>query len=59
MLEALTGQLYLVTIIAVLVSRLGRRSGAPAGEAESTVRATDATPSMINSKGSSVVVGDE
>jgi hypothetical protein len=27
-LEALTGQLYLVTVIAVLVSNIGRRGGA-------------------------------
>jgi Ion channel len=43
-LEALTGQLYLVTIIAVLVSRLGQRSGTPAETAELPVEATDATP---------------
>ena len=43
-LEALTGQLYLVTIIAVLVSRLGKRSGAPSGAAENPAEATDATP---------------
>ncbi len=43
-LEALTGQLYLVTIIAVLVSRLGERSHTPAEASESPVEATDATP---------------
>ncbi len=43
-LEALTGQLYLVTIIAVLVSRLGPRNATPAVDAESSVEATDTTP---------------
>lgn len=43
-LEALTGQLYLVTIIAVLVSRLGKRPGPQTGAAEHPAEATDATP---------------
>jgi Ion channel len=43
-LEALTGQLYLVIVIAVLVGRLGQRSTLPREASESPVEATDPTP---------------
>jgi hypothetical protein len=43
-LEALTGQLYLVTIIAVLVSRLSGRNPAPTVEAPAVETATPAGP---------------
>jgi hypothetical protein len=43
-LEALTGQPYLVTIIAVLVSRLSGRNPAPTVEAPAVETATPAGP---------------
>ena len=42
--EALTGQLYLVTVVAVLVSNIGRRPRGPGGKLVSEDEAPDPPP---------------
>src|SRR4029079_5812331 len=42
--EALAGQLYLVTVVAVLVSNIGRRRGGPGGKMVSEEEAPDPPP---------------